>query len=173
MKKQIRTLLGSTFFTVLSSVAVPAQISGNPPYTLDQSVIASGGGESASGGTFKIEGTIGQAVAGTNSTNNPFAVKSGFWISQDLAPSAASVNVGGRVLTPDGNGLTNARILLTDMRGETRTAISSAFGYYRFNEVEVGQIYIFTVVSKRYEFAAQVLEATENLDFTAQSLHKK
>jgi hypothetical protein len=173
INKQI-PLLTIYFAAVLISGATTAnaQVATGGSYSLDQAVIASGGGESASGGTFKIEGTIGQAVAGITSTNNTFAVKSGFWTSQALAPTAASVTVSGRIITLDGNGLKNARVILTDMQGNARMAISSAFGYYSFSAVEVGQTYIFTVVSKRYEFAPQVLivfEDVKSLDFAAQS----
>jgi hypothetical protein len=85
-------------------------------------------------------------------------------------PSAASVSVSGRVLTADGNGLQNAIVSLTDTNGVIRTARTSSFGYYRFEAVEVGETYIFTVSSKRYTFVPQVIfvtEATTNLDFTA------
>jgi hypothetical protein len=177
MKKQLQIILMLTAFVFFCAALVKAQIAGNAPYTLDQSVIASGGGASASGdGAFKIEGTIGQAVAGTTSIGNAFAVKSGFWTSPPLAPTAASVTVSGRVLTLDGSGLRNARIVLIDMRGNIRTTLSGAFGYYRFSAVEAGQTYIFTIVSKRYEFASQVLPVTEeieNLDFTPQLQREK
>jgi CSLREA domain-containing protein len=93
-----------------------------------------------------------------------------------VVPTAAAVTVSGKVLTPDGRGLTRARVVLTDSQGNTRTAISSSFGYYSFENVEVGQTYVFTVVSKSYEFAPQVvtvLEEFENLDFVALSAHEK
>jgi len=52
---------------------------------------------------------------------------------------------------------------LTDAFGNTRTARTSTFGYYRFDEVEAGQTYIFNVRSKRYQFAPQVVTVTEDL----------
>lgn len=48
------------------------------------------------------------------------------------APTAASVTVSGRVISPRGSGLTKARVTLTDARGETRTVITGTFGAYRF-----------------------------------------
>lgn len=87
-----------------------------------------------------------------------------------LAPTAAAVSVSGRVLTPDGRGLINAFVNLTDSSGSTRSARTTAFGYYRFDEVAAGQTYILNVSSKRYQFTAQVLSVTEdleNLDFFA------
>lgn len=87
------------------------------------------------------------------------------------APTAATVVVSGRVLTIDGNGLRNAHVVLTDMSGNSQTALTGSFGYYRFEEVEVGATYIISINSKRYRFAPQfitITEAMEDLNFTAQ-----
>lgn len=158
-------------YTVLLSASIAAQTGGN--YKLEQTVVASGGGQNSSGGNFALDGTIGQPAAGTLSTNNPFAAQSGFWTTNALTPTAATVSISGRILTPEGRGLINARVVLTDMHGNTRTVISSSFGYYCFDEVEVGQIYIVTIASKRYRFSPQVLTVMEeigDLNFIAQLL---
>ncbi len=76
-----------------------------------------------------------------------------FVVAQDLSPTAASVSVGGRVLTSGGRGIARARVSITNQSGETRTAISNLFGYFRFDDVEAGQTYIIGVRSKRYQFA--------------------
>ncbi len=89
------------------------------------------------------------------------------------APTAASVSVGGRVLTDRGRGLTNDFVVLTDKNGNTRTARTTAFGYYRFADVAAGETYILSVRSKRYSFAPQVVSVTEDLtelNFTAQAM---
>jgi CSLREA domain-containing protein len=86
-------------------------------------------------------------------------------------PTAASVSVSGRVLTSGGRGLMNATVVMTDLNGNTRTARTGSFGYFRFNEVEAGQTYIFNVSSKRYSFAPQVITIMEDLtelNFTEQ-----
>ena len=86
--------------------------------------------------------------------------------------TAASVTVGGRVFSPTGRGLARARVVITNSDGTTRTAITNSFGYYRFNQVEVGQTYIVSVRSKQYRFDPQVLTVTDeltNLNFTALS----
>jgi hypothetical protein len=54
--------------------------------SLRQSVIAAGGGKSESG-SFRVEGTIGQAVADT-STGGPYSVEGGFWPGAALCPIA-------------------------------------------------------------------------------------
>lgn len=70
------------------------------------------------------------------------------------AASAAGAMVSGRILTADGRGIFRTIITLTDQNGTTRRAISNAFGYYRFDEIESGLTYVLTVSSKRYTFAS-------------------
>lgn len=84
--------------------------------------------------------------------------------------SAATVSVGGRVLTSKGRPIARARVTMTTAAGETRTVLTNSFGYYRFAGVPAGSDYVFEVTDKRYEFAAQSLFVSENndaLDFTA------
>lgn len=94
------------------------------------------------------------------------------WTAGELAPTAAAVTVGGRVMTADGRGIRNAMLTLTDQNGNVRQAISSSFGYYRFPDVMAGETYVLTVRSKRYRFepSAVVVSVTDeltDLDFVA------
>jgi len=50
---------------------------------------------------------------------------------------------------------------LTDQNGNTRVSRTNSFGYYRFEDVQAGQTVIVTVVSKRFRFAPQILNLTE------------
>lgn len=89
-----------------------------------------------------------------------------------LGPTAASVSIGGRVTTPSGKGILNARVYLTDAAGETRYALTDAFGKYRFSEVAAGATYILNVSAKRYNFGnptrvVSVNEDDENINFAA------
>ena len=84
-------------------------------------------------------------------------------------PSAASslFTISGRVVTPDGRGLTSVRVILTDSTGAQRIATTSSFGFYSFTDVPTGS-YIANVSSKRYRFAPQTLNvnsALSNIDF--------
>ena len=155
--------------TLLLTIGAAAQVASGGNFTLNQSVIGSGG-QNSTGGTFSLDGTIGQAVAGTASSNSPYSVSSGFWSPQALAPTAASVSIFGRVLTADGIGLFNARVSLTSADGTVRIIPTSSFGHFTFNDVQVGQTYILQVVSRRYEFAPQVVFISDDnyvIDFTA------
>ncbi len=57
---------------------------------------------------------------------------------ESSSPTAASVSISGRVMAGK-QGLSRATVYLTDQKGETRTARTNSFGYFRFEEVEVGE----------------------------------
>lgn len=89
-----------------------------------------------------------------------------------LAPTAASVAVSGQVINEKGRGINRAVVTLTDQTGNVRSAITDPFGYYRFDDIEAGQVVVLTVKAKRYEFAQPtiVLNVSEDLsevNFTA------
>jgi 6-phosphogluconolactonase (cycloisomerase 2 family) len=89
-----------------------------------------------------------------------------------LSPALAAATVSGRVFTPNGNGLANAFLTLTDSSGNSRVLQTSPFGYYRFVNVPTGDTYTISVVSKRFTFAnpPPVITVNDNisdLNFTA------
>jgi len=86
-----------------------------------------------------------------------------------LNPTATEVSVSGRVVTSNGRGLGNATVLFTDSLGVRRTARTSTFGYYSFNNIP-GDTYDIAISSKRYQFEPQTVLVNENLsglDFVA------
>lgn len=159
--KNLYELCLVVFLSVLFSSLLAAQTGGQ--FAITQSVVA-GGGANSSGGNFGVVGTAGQPSAGTTSTGGNFGVTGGFW-QAFLAPTAAQVSVSGRVLTANGIGLRNARLTLTNQAGETQSAVTSAFGYFRFSEVAAGETYILTVHSKRFMFGnpTRILAVTEEV----------
>src|SRR5262245_13938422 len=98
-------------------------------YQIEKSVIASGGGTS-SGGSYSLEGTSGQPLAGGILYSGSFQLFSGFWTPAPLAPTAAPVTISGRVVNRYGRGISGVILSLTDAEGNSRRAITSAFGYY-------------------------------------------
>src|SRR5829696_7675438 len=80
--QKIKFITVSAVMVFLSAIAAATQSGGT--FEIKQSVIASGGGN-ASGGGFSMDGTIGQAVAGTGSTGAGFSLESGFWASGQAA----------------------------------------------------------------------------------------
>ena len=143
-------------FMILFSVSIFAQ--SNAIYDLSHNVIAGGGGKSSSA-LYKLEGTIGQAVAGTissgtnASTNGQHKLRGGFWSSEPLAPTAATVALSGQITSKGTLIVGRPRVILTDtLTGATRSAEPSPFGFYRFEELEIGRVYIVRAESDGFAF---------------------
>jgi len=88
-----------------------------------------------------------------------------------FAPSAASVSVGGRVLAPNGLGISSARVtIINAQNGEARTALTNGFGYYEFPEILSGEAYVLEASHKRYTFEPRfmtILDSIGNADIVA------
>jgi len=133
-----------------AAMAAPAQVGVGGAYTLEQSVIAGGGG-TGTGGSYSLEGTTAQSITGA-ATGPGYSLRSGFWSRAPLAPSAAGATISGRVVLENGAGLKNAMVYLEGGRlTAPRIAQTGSFGYFSFEEVETGQSYTLSVVSKRYK----------------------
>ena len=168
------TLSGVALFLFtfhFAMAAVHAQSGGT--CDVSHSVIASGGGSNSIGATFNVGGTVGQPIAGTSSNGDGrFDLHGGFWF-QDLAPTAAAVSISGRVTTGVGMGILGARLTLTAPDGAIRTAITSTFGYYAFDGIEIGHTYTLEINSKRHTFVNptrvfSLQDQITDMDFTAQ-----
>lgn len=80
-----------------------------------------------------------------------------------LAPTAASVSLSGRVTDTRGRGISRAFIKLTDSRGNVTTRTTNQFGYFRFDNIPVGEIVVILPQHKQYVFSQQVLSVEENV----------
>ena len=70
-----------------------------------------------------------------------------------VGPSAAPAVVAGRVVDRYGRGIYNARVQLFDATdGTAKEARSNSFGYYRFDDMNVGDFYVMSVSHLRYKF---------------------
>ena len=67
--------------------------------------------------------------------------------------TAANASIRGRAVTPSGQGISNATIILTGgaLTGP-RYFRTNSFGYYQINDIPVGETYILNIESKRYTF---------------------
>ncbi|HEX3100880.1 MAG TPA: carboxypeptidase-like regulatory domain-containing protein, partial [Pyrinomonadaceae bacterium] len=89
----------------------------------------------------------------------------GIWQMGLLAPD---VSVSGRVTDPNGRGLRNASVTITDPSNVTRTTTTSSFGLYSFDQIVVGRTYTLRVNSRLYRFASSSVTPTAavvNFDF--------
>ncbi|HEX8367608.1 MAG TPA: carboxypeptidase regulatory-like domain-containing protein [Pyrinomonadaceae bacterium] len=88
-----------------------------------------------------------------------------------LAPTAASVSVSGRVLDANGAGISKARVSIIDRNAAERVALTNQFGYYQFEAIAVGAVYVVSAGHKNYQFTSRfitVLEETDGVNFIAQ-----
>lgn len=83
--------------------------------------------------------------------------------------SAYYSSVAGRITNGNGSPVNRATITITDPNGTARAIQTNSFGYYRFDNVQTGAIYTFSVSAKGYRFSPRTLtvggELTD-LDFT-------
>ena len=148
------------FILTAFAVGVVSSQSGGT-FVIEKSVIAGGGGQTA-GGTFTLDGTIGESVAGTTSAGGTFGLSGGFW-GGGGAPAAQLVTVNGRVVTSDGRGLRNATVSVTDSLNNRRTTTTSSFGFFSFDNVLIGDTYTFRVASRLFRYSPQAVQVTDNL----------
>jgi hypothetical protein len=128
-----------------------------------------------SAGTITTTGNVAAAKPANGSFTTFITDSEGVICSSNgvsLPPTAATVSVSGRVTTPTGRGIMNVRLSLTDSSGQTRTATTTSFGYYRFDDVMVGESYILSASGIHYTFnqPVQVLsinDETSEINFTA------
>lgn len=90
-----------------------------------------------------------------------------------VTPTAASVSVGGRVMTADGTGIGKTTVTITDSSGRVYTTLSSPFGFYRFDNISVGDTYVISASAKgrQFEQPQQVVfveDSTDGVNFIAQ-----
>ncbi len=131
---------------------------GNSPIVGALTVNNSVRGTTANGGNdlnFSFDGvTRPSAVAANNQLVVGRPADNIVTVFRPAAPTAASVSIGGRVLTAKGNGIAKVRVTLTDTNGETRTTLTNPFGYYSFTEVSAGETYVFSVKAKQFVFSS-------------------
>lgn len=67
---------------------------------------------------------------------------------RQIAPTAA----GGRVTAASGRGIFRVLVTMTDSQGNQRQALTNQQGYYQFEGVPGGQVYVFSAFHRRYLF---------------------
>ncbi|MBK8464725.1 MAG: carboxypeptidase regulatory-like domain-containing protein [Chloracidobacterium sp.] len=81
-----------------------------------------------------------------------------------LASTPNEAELTGRVLSATGQGIPNARVILTDnTTGFTRSTVSNGFGYYKFDNLQLGQTNTINVESRGWAFAPLTISVTDQL----------
>jgi hypothetical protein len=97
----------------------------------------------------------------------------GGWGIQFMVPTAADASISGRVVTPQGAGIGNAKVTVWggEMTQPVMT-VTGSFGFYRIDGLPAGRTYFVSVNAGRYTFQQPVRtvnlnEDVADLDFTA------
>ncbi|MFN0277242.1 MAG: Calx-beta domain-containing protein [Pyrinomonadaceae bacterium] len=97
----------------------------------------------------------------------------GGWGLELFSSTAAPAFVSGRVMTANGQGIRNARVVISgNALTEPRVTSTGSFGYYTFDGLQSGQTYVVTVNSQRFTFSvpSRVISLVDNVvdaDFIA------
>ncbi len=82
---------------------------------------------------------------------------------------AVNAGISGRITTASGRGIRNVSVQISGGNlSEPKFARTNAFGYYRFQNLQVGQNYVVGVAAKRYSFANSTRVITLNEDLTGE-----
>ncbi|MFN6964587.1 MAG: carboxypeptidase regulatory-like domain-containing protein [Pyrinomonadaceae bacterium] len=106
------------------------------------------------------------ATIGFFKTGNPINLQ----VMGPTPAQAALVSVSGRVATSSGEGIGRAAVTITNGSNFTRTTYTSAFGYYRFDDIPAGASYTVSISVGRYTFTPQTRQIDDgvaDLNFTA------
>jgi hypothetical protein len=87
--------------------------------------------------------------------------------SDELAPTASTASVTGRVTRFDGMGVRGVTIMLVNGNtGVAQTTLTNSFGYYRFSELPVGVLYVMSIQQGRRSLANNVRSFTLDGDMS-------
>jgi hypothetical protein len=75
-----------------------------------------------------------------------------------------TVSLSGRVVTPTGRPIKNAKIILMDLDGPTQVTVSGDLGFYSISGIVAGRTYVLGVFHKRYIFASPTQTLEINTD---------
>ena len=149
MKRQMQ-IIGTLLVIGLLCASIVAQSSGGD-VTIKQSVIAGGGGTSSTGGTLTLNGTAGQAAAGTRQQGPTYKHTAGFWGQGAAAPTAATSSINGQMTAANGSPVSGTVISLNG--AQSRKTITDSNGIYRFDNLESGGFCTITPARANYSFS--------------------
>lgn len=84
-------------------------------------------------------------------------------ISTGSCVTSAGASVFGKVVTQSGRGIYRATVSMTNSEGTRISRQTSVFGYFRFEDIAVGQTYTVTVDSKNHKFNPVLLNVKDSI----------
>ena len=121
---------------------------------------------SASTPSQTAAGLLGDATSGT--MNVPADGSPNLMLfTAPAGPTAGAARVSGAVVDEEGRALKNVRVRLSNADGtESRMVRTNLFGYYVFDDVQVGEFYVLTIQNRRYRFPNSPYTFSLSDDFT-------
>ena len=113
-------------------------------------------------GDFDLNGLPDLAITTGANNNNGIRVFRGVK-RLDVAWFDDAASLDGRVVTPDARGLRNATVTLTNSQGVVRSATTSSFGFFSFQDVAVGDTYTIRISSRLYRFAPRTVQVISSV----------
>jgi hypothetical protein len=77
--------------------------------------------------------------------------------------TSAPVSVSGRVVTPDGRGISGTRVTIAGENGTRMLSVTNGFGYFRFDGVPAGKSYVVSAAGRGYRFESQIVNITDSI----------
>lgn len=117
--------------------------------------------------SFQVIGTQGQSsplnfVSFMFNEGDPASVTNNGSISL-LPVTSAGVSVSGRLLTSSGRAVSRGTVSLSDGLGNVRRIQTNTLGYFRFDEVAVGETYVLSATARGYSFQARTLNVMDQI----------
>ena len=79
-------------------------------------------------------------------------------------PLAANASVSGRLVSASGIAVPNAQVMITDTTtGEIRSVTSNSFGYFKIEDLPVGNFYVIQIMSKQHQFPIQTFTLNQDV----------
>jgi hypothetical protein len=99
------SLIRQSVRALLSIVFLSSQLASGQSFSIDQHVIAGGGGSSL-GGEFSVVGTIGQGNVGTTMSGGVYSLENGFWAQDEAFNQSPTVTpIQNQVISEDSDPL--------------------------------------------------------------------
>ncbi len=80
-----------------------------------------------------------------------------------LPVTSAGVSVSGRLLTNSGRAVSRGTVSLSDGMGNIRRIQTNTLGYFRFDDVAVGETYVLNATARGYTFHARTLNVMDQI----------
>ena len=174
IRKQHPALRTGDFQTVLTGDTTPS-VTDNSTFSFarvlggDKVIVALNNGATANTVTLPVGLYFTDGTLLTDALNSSVYTVSGGAITLTLPArsgviASATYSLSGRIFTSDGTtGLRNATVSLADSFGVRRTATTSSFGFYSFDNVATGMDYTITISSRRFRYQPRTVQINADL----------